>query len=84
MVGKPPHRPAGKARTDNEHMKATWSEAGLPHQAPSASEVHQQDLENMGETQPAQYMAEEQIGGSRPGVPSLVKEAIARREAGDQ
>jgi hypothetical protein len=81
-VGKPPHRGEGKARMDNEHMSGIWHEKGMPYAGgPSDKEVHETDMENkerMG--QPTRHPAEEQVGGSRPGVESRVKEAIARRE----
>lgn len=81
MPGKNPHRPEGKTHSDNEHMQAQAMSAGLPHSAPSDKERHLQDIEMMdrngGSTQ---YPAEQQVGGSRPGVHSRVKEAIERRD----
>ena len=79
MVGKNPHRPEGKADADNEHMQARWVSSGLPHDTGlSDKDVHERDVARMGG--PSQYPAEEQVGGSRPGVESRVKDAIARRE----
>lgn len=79
MVGKNPHRPEGKANADNERMQAAWMSKGLPHDpGPSQKELAEQDRARMG--QPTRVEAEEQVGGSRPGVPSRVKEAIERRE----
>lgn len=80
MVGKNPHRPEGKADTDNEHMQASWMKSGMPYEnALSDKHVHEADVARIGE--PSRIPAEEQIGGSRPGVESRVKEAIDRREA---
>ncbi|GEM_PF-5540471 len=67
MPGHNPHRPEGKA-PDMEHMRRA-RDADLPLEPPRGEAPA-----------PSQYPAEEQIGGSRPGVPSRVKEAIARRE----
>ena len=82
MVGKPPHRGEGKARTDNEHMSGVWHEKGLPYQGgPADKALHEQDMQTkdrMGRE--TKFPAEEQVGGSRPGVESRVKEAIAKRE----
>lgn len=81
MVGKNPHRPEGKARSDNEGMQAAWMNAGEPHaNLPSDKHLHEKNMELMDQGAPQQVSAEEQIGGSRPGVESRVKEAIARRE----
>ena len=79
MVGKNPHRPEGKASADNEHMQAAWMSSSLPHDSgASDKQQHMEDVARMGE--PSQYPAEEQLGGSRPGVESRVKDAIVRRE----
>lgn len=79
MVGKNPHRPEGKANADNERMQAAWTSKGLAHDSgPSEKELAEQDRARMG--QPSRVEAEEQLGGSRPGVPSRVREAIERRE----
>ncbi|HET6403552.1 MAG TPA: hypothetical protein VFH78_02800 [Candidatus Thermoplasmatota archaeon] len=82
MPGKNPHRPEGKADTDNEHMQAAWMSKGAPHDAgrndKARAELDQQMMERGGG--PTSFPAEEQIGGSRPGVESRVKEAIERRE----
>lgn len=84
MVGKNPHRPEGKARADNEHVAAGWHERGAPRQAPAPKDVHEQDMETMQEGGgPTRVPAEEAIGGSRPGVPSRVKDAIERRDERD-
>lgn len=80
MVGRDPHRPQGKVKTDEEHFAAT-EERGLPHVSPSRKEVHEQNMVNRDRTgAPTRFPAEEQLGGSRPGVPSRVKDAIERRE----
>ena len=79
MVGKNPHRPEGKANADNERMQAAWMSKGAPHATgPSPKELADQDHARMGE--PSRFEAEEQVGGSRPGVQSRVKDAIERRE----
>ena len=79
MVGKNPHRPEGKANADNEHMQAAWMSGDAPFSGgPSDKTLHERDVAHVGD--PGQYPAEEQLGGSRPGVESRVKEAIARRE----
>ena len=80
-VGKDPHRPQGKTK-DMESMAHTYAEHDVPRQAPSAKEVAELDRWNKevrggGESRSS---AEEQIGGSRPGVESRVKEAIDERE----
>lgn len=81
MVGKNPHRPEGKARADNEHMAATYASAGAPREHPSDKAQYDQELENIERGGgPTVIPAEEAIGGSRPGVPSRVKDAIAARE----
>lgn len=82
-IGKNPHRPEGKARTDNPHMQAAWQKDGEPFMGnPSEKEMHQKDMENVDRYGggPTTLPAEEQVGGSRPGVESRVKDAIARRE----
>lgn len=78
MVGKNPHRPEGKAKADNEHMASSRTRDAPYAPGPSDKTLHEQDVARVGE--PGQYPAEEQVGGSRPGVESRVKEAIARRE----
>ena len=83
-VGKNPHRPEGKANADNPHMQAAWMNEGPPHNASrNEKAAAERDRENMARTSggPTSFPAEEQIGGSRPGVPSRVKDAIAEREA---
>lgn len=81
MVGKNPHRPEGKAKADNEHMQAAATSKGMPYQSPSQKEVEETNLDEMerrgGQSSGA---AEQQIGGSRPGVPSRVQDAIDARE----
>jgi hypothetical protein len=79
MVGKNPHRPEGKAKADNERMQAAWMSKGLPYDSgPSEKALAEQDQALIG--QPSRIEAEEQVGGSRPGVPSRVKEALDRIE----
>ena len=82
--GKQPHRPdMGKARTDNPHMQAAWMNEGPPHDASrnekAKAEADREAMDRTGE--PTRFPAEEQVGGSRPGVESRVKDAIAQREA---
>lgn len=80
-IGKNPHRPEGKANTDNEHM-AAWKKEGAPYMGnPSEKEVHEKNMANkdrVGERHSPEDST--QIGGSRPGVESRVKEAINERE----
>jgi hypothetical protein len=78
MVGKNPHRPEGKAKADNEHMLSSRTSEAPLSSGPSDKAMHERDMAHVGD--PGQYPAEEQFGGSRPGVESRVKEAIARRE----
>lgn len=78
MVGKNPHRPEGKANADNEHMVSSRTRDAPFAGNPSDKMLHERDVAHVGD--PGQYPAEEQFGGSRPGVESRVKEAIARRE----
>jgi hypothetical protein len=80
MVGKDPHRPQGKTK-DMEHMTHASAEHDVPRQAPSDKEraeidMRQKELGGHG----ARTSDEDHIGGSRPGVPSRVKEAIEGRE----
>lgn len=84
MVGRNPHRPEGKPpAADDPRHKAISSASGAPYQAPSQKEEYEQNLANMDRTSggPGTVPAEEPLGGSRPGVPSRVREAIERREA---
>jgi hypothetical protein len=70
MPGHNPHRPEGKIG-DMEHARR----ASVQDEQAAADQTQAPP--------PPQYPAEEQIGGSRPGVPSRVKNAIARREDDD-
>lgn len=80
MVGKDPHRPEGKTR-DAEHMHSSFTKE-RPYVGPSAKELLERDRLMMeGRGSPTRLPAEEQFGGSRPGVESRVKDAIAIREA---
>lgn len=80
MVGKDPHRPQGKTK-DMEHMAHAYAEHDVPRQAPSDKSRAEMDMDMMEmHGGPSRFLAEEQIGGSRPGVPSRVKEAIEERE----
>lgn len=81
MVGKNPHRPEGKAHADNERMHASRTKDAPYDTGPSDKARAEQDHERMGA--PTRVDAEEQVGGSRPGVPSRVKDAMERREAED-
>ena len=80
MPGKDPHRPEGKAK-DAEHMSHISSSKEAPFQSPSAKEIADIDHREM-EARGGQssFSAEEQIGGSRPGVESRVKGAIEKRD----
>lgn len=80
MVGKPPHQPAGKARTDEEH-RAEIKQKGLAYQAPSAREIADANLAQKARADhEKESETEEPFGGSRPGVPSRVRGAIDARE----
>lgn len=76
MTGKNPHRPEGKsadaerAHTQRGSMRQN-AERGLPSE---------KDLHNAGDPHPTRAPGEEEVGGSRPGVPSRVKDAIERIE----
>lgn len=88
-IGKPPHRPAGKADKDNERMSAAWQNAGPPHDASRNDKARkEQNLENRdragGTPESDQVEDYQEVGGSRPGAPSLVKDAIARRESREE
>lgn len=84
MVGKDPHRPEGKTK-DAEHMGAVAHSKDAPYMSPTSGEIAQMDHEGMERRGgPARIPAEEQIGGSRPGVESRVKDAIERREERDE
>jgi hypothetical protein len=72
MTGHNPHRPEGKA-PDMEHMRRAHERDRPIHAPPQDAPLRP----------PSSYPAKEQIGGSRPGVPSRVKEAIASREERD-
>lgn len=84
-IGKNPHRPEGKANADNEHM-TTWQNEGPAHDASRNDKARmERDLALKEERGNESIITEEhQIGGSRPGVPSRVKEAIAAREEGEE
>lgn len=74
MVGKNPHRPEGKSM-DAERAHAQRAsmredaERGLPSE---------KDVQSREAPAPTRTMAEEEVGGSRPGVPSRVKDALER------
>lgn len=71
MPGKDPHRPEGKT-ADAEHTAHLYASKGKPYQTPPRPDE--------GEANPTHVPAEEEIGGSRPGVESRVKRAIEARE----
>ena len=78
MPGKDPHRPEGKT-ADAEHTGHLYANKGQPYRGPLRPV-------DEGQANPTSTPAEEQIGGSRPGVESRVKAAIEAREdreAGD-
>lgn len=82
MVGKDPHRIQGKTK-DMEHMAHAYAEHDVPRRAPSDKARAEMDLAAMERGGgPSRVAAEEQIGGSRPGVPSRVKDAIDERGEG--
>lgn len=62
MVGKDPHRSEGKAGVDGYHRR---------------THEHDKPLDSIDERgpvgEPSRVPAEEQIGGSRPGVPSRMR-----------
>ena len=63
-------------------MSAVAHEKGLPHQAPSAKEIADINAREQQEHGgPSRTSAHHQVGGSRPGVESRMKDAIDRREA---
>ena len=62
MVGKDSHRPEGKAGIDPFHTRA--SQRGVPRVGGKP----------VSAPAPSRYDAEEQIGGSRPGVPSRMRD----------
>ncbi|HVL48562.1 MAG TPA: hypothetical protein VM889_08405 [Candidatus Thermoplasmatota archaeon] len=83
MVGKPPHRPAGKARFDEEHRrmnKMSADDLDLPAKKDLADD-RREIMARRGA--PTSFPAEEQVGGSRPGVESRVKNAVEKRERRD-
>lgn len=76
MPGKDPHRPQGKT-SDAEHMQPIATSKDAPFRSPSAKEVAEHDrLSKEARGGQSSFSAEEQIGGSRPGVESRVKGAI--------
>lgn len=77
MTGKDPHRPEGKAGVDAYHRR-------LSDSLHSAKQVHDVPALHAPDGAPSRFPAEEQFAGSRPGVPSLVKRAVARREGWDE
>lgn len=81
MTGKDPHRPQGKTK-DMESMATIAATDGIPSTGPSQKKQHEMDLRHKeaGWSGPTEVSAEEQVGGSRPGVPSRVKDAIANRK----
>lgn len=80
MVGKDPHRPEGKT-SDAERMSTVTSAKEMSRVAPSAAQVARTNEEQMQKhgSQLHEHR-DEQIGGSRPGVESRVKEALDRVE----
>ena len=72
MPGKDPHRPEGKT-PDAEHQRTM-----------RGTNAHTKALDDAppGPAAPTRFPAEEQVGGSRPGVESRVKRALERRDEG--
>ncbi|MFA5861420.1 MAG: hypothetical protein WDA16_06960 [Candidatus Thermoplasmatota archaeon] len=69
MSGKDPHRPEGKT-LDAEHQIRRHMR-----------EIIRSPSTNAGRApEPRRFPAEEQLGGSRPGVESRVRRAIEERE----
>ena len=67
MPGHNPHRPEGKA-ADAEHDRRLRGQVQRAFESPP------------GDVHPTRFPAEEQVGGSRPGVESRVKAAIEERD----
>jgi hypothetical protein len=80
-IGKPPNIPAGKARADEENRRMNRMSAD-DLSNPSGKEVMRMNARNMARVgkSPDERSEETQIGGSRPGVRSRVREALARLE----
>lgn len=70
MPGKNPHRPEGKTG-DAEHER--------PQSERDRARVHD-EKPTTNAPDPSRYPAEEQIGGSRPGVPSRMKGEVTTDE----
>lgn len=80
MVGKDPHRIQGKTK-DQEHMTHVSAAHDLPRQHPSDKERMETDRRLKDQRGgPSRVPADEQVGGSRPGVESRVKEALDRQQ----
>lgn len=63
-------------------MAAVAHEKGMPYQAPSAKEIANiNEREQQEHGGPSSTSGYHQVGGSRPGQESRVKEAIDKREA---
>jgi hypothetical protein len=79
-IGKAPHRPDhGKKAADEHHQKHIQQD----DRPLSNEQEHDRNLTELRRRQkdPDSYAAEEERGGSRPGVESRVKTANAAREA---
>lgn len=85
-VGKNPHRPEGKkgpaedSRRMSNRLESQRHIRGAPD--PQKQTVNPDKFNRPGGLLPDEYPAEEMdqpMGGSRPGVPSRVKEAIEER-----
>lgn len=81
-IGKNPHRPEGKKGADE------WDGRKIRQDAEENVEVERRERERrFRETRNVDALdapaEEENVGGSRPGVPSRVKDAIEERESRD-
>lgn len=76
MTGHNPHRIEGKARdAERQHAQRASMREDAERGLPTEKELRSGDA-----PAPSRTPAEEEIGGSRPGVPSRVKEALERLE----
>lgn len=72
-IGKDPHRIQGKKGADEWHRRMADDRENLTHDDPFAHKKPQALRESSSDD------GEMEVGGSRPGVPSRVKDALARR-----
>ena len=80
MTGHNPHRIEGKAKdAERQHGERRSNREDAERGLPSEKQVAER-----GPGEPSRFEAEEQMGGSRPGMESRVKDAIGRREAREE